>query len=105
MAFTNPCEGCSKNKDGDCSYWSKCGDYRYWLNYNWKMARTNTRKPQKAVRNTSKWVYHHPDDVKKYLIEGVCNDCPFNEGCNDPCQAYLDWYNARMEAIRKVAGV
>ena len=43
MAVTrmkNPCEGCKRQKDPDnCSRYITCADYRFWINWNWKMFR------------------------------------------------------------------
>ena len=55
MAFENPCDKCEKAKNGeDCTTFQKCKDYRYWLNYNFKMARINARKRKEEMPKVRK---------------------------------------------------
>ena len=106
MAFENPCDKCEKAKNGeDCTTFQKCKEYRYWLNYNFKMARINARKRKEEMPKVTKFTYQHPDMARKYLKDGVCSGCPFEGECNDPCKAYLEWYNARMKYFRVEAGL
>lgn len=43
MAVTrmkNPCEGCNRVKNpATCTGYKGCSDYRFWINWNWKMFR------------------------------------------------------------------
>lgn len=105
MALTNPCDGCDKNVSGDCRYYDRCNRYRYWLNYNWKCARIAAKGKRREKPVATKWVYNHPDVNRKYINEGVCAKCPLNGNCDEPCGDYWDWWDARMEYFRKVAGM
>ena len=102
MAFTKPCDQCTNEDSDSCRNFAKCDRYRYWLNYCWKMARAAAKKTNRAEKPTTKWVYHNPDVNRKYIEEGVCVKCPLNGNCDEPCGAYWDWWDARMEYFRKV---
>ena len=100
MAFVNPCDECKHGED--CGNWVNCSRYRYWLNYCWKVARGLAKSKKRAEKSVGKWVYQHPDVTRKYIEEGVCAKCPLNGNCDEPCGAYWDWWDTRMEYFRKV---
>lgn len=102
MAFENPCNKCVHAQTDICKNWQTCNRYHLWLNYCWKCARIAAKRTPRAKKDPSKWVYHHPDAVRKYINEGVCAKCPLNGNCDEPCGDYWDWWDARMEYFRKV---
>lgn len=49
MAIENPCDKCPKlDKQGNCKSWRSCCNYRFWLNYNWKLFRGYPERVKKA---------------------------------------------------------
>ena len=48
-----------------------------------------------------KILIYHPDEHRRYLQQHPCEHCKAKSFCDQPCQVYLQWYNARMEAIRR----
>ena len=56
---------------------------------------------QPRVRETQKFLVFHPDEHRRYLQQHPCGGCPAENFCDQPCEAYLRWYNARLEAARK----
>lgn len=102
MAFTNPCNECDKEAPEQCNSFRDCRRYHYWLNYCWKCARVAAKSAMRAEKSETKFVYHHPDEVRRYIKDGVCSKCPLNGNCDEPCGAYWDWWDTRMEYFRKV---
>ena len=47
-----------------------------------------------------KLLVYHPGEYRRYLVQHPCTDCPVAAFCDLPCQVYLNWYNARMQAAR-----
>ena len=48
-----------------------------------------------------KILVYHPDEYRRYLQQHPCADCKANSFCDQPCDVYLQWYNARLGAVRK----
>lgn len=105
MAFENPCDKCDREDTSICTVFQRCNDYRYWLNYNFKVARHMARKRKEELPKTTCWVYQHPDDARRYIEKGVCGECKLASDCDDPCNAYMEWYNKRMEYFRAIADI
>lgn len=55
---------------------------------------------QPRVRSVDKIRIYPPAEHRKYLQQHPCRGCKAEPCCDLPCQAYLNWYNARMEAAR-----
>ena len=51
------------------------------------------------------FVYRHPLEIERYLMQSPCSKCPGEKACDTPCGAYLAWYNARIALARKRLGV
>ena len=51
-----------------------------------------------------KLLVYHPGEYRRYLVQHPCTDCPVAAFCDLPCQVYLNWYNARIQAARIRAG-
>jgi hypothetical protein len=45
----------------------------------------------------------HPDERRKWLRNGPCENCPVSHFCDTPCRAYLTWYDDRMTLARQLA--
>lgn len=52
-----------------------------------------------------KFYYPHPEDVRRYLTQGVCGGCWAEGFCRKPCPAYWQWWDARMAVARKLCGL
>lgn len=50
-----------------------------------------------------KFYYPHPEALRRYLTQGVCGGCWAEAFCHSPCQAYWQWWDARMAVARKLA--
>lgn len=101
MAYPNPCDKCQKERcgaDGGCQYW------RSWINWNWATFRGYIARKKNSKEKVTKWVYQHPDRAREYLKNGPCKECKMRENCDDPCSAYWEWWDARMDYFRKVMG-
>lgn len=53
------------------------------------------------LRPAQKLLVYHPDEHRRYLQHHPCEGCKANSFCDEPCEVYLQWYNARMEAAGK----
>ena len=105
MDYPNPCTTCeTKTADNYCNKFRYCAKYHKWINWNWATFRRYARraKEKKAICKT--WVYQHPDRAREYLKNGPCKGCKLNDTCDDPCRAYLEWWDARMDYFRSVMG-
>lgn len=97
MNYPSPCDTCGKI---DCGSPKLCSKYQAWINAWWKyfggaFGRLRCYGTQ-AV--SEKFIYQHPDRVRRYLENSPCESCTANEEqCLKPCQMYLRWYDARMK--------
>lgn len=55
---------------------------------------------QPRLKPVDKILVYHPDEHRRYLRQDPCEDCKANAFCDQPCEVYLQWYNARLEAAR-----
>ena len=97
LNYPTPCTVCAK---AEICKTNGCGEYRKWVNSWWKFFKGMFRKPVKR----DKFRYEHPDHIRQYLQKGPCDKCKAADLCDNPCQAYLRWYDARMEIVRKKVG-
>lgn len=103
-AYPNPCDNCQIA--ASCGFGYGCIKWQIRYRYRQKQINAYARKLLQA-KNTEqiKFVYQHPDMIRRYLSEGPCKGCKAESACNTPCPAYLQWWDARMEIIRKKVGV
>jgi hypothetical protein len=74
-----------------------------WKQFNGYPSRVYLRqKKQKPV--TAKFIYEHPDVIRRYLENGPCGECRRAEVCDVPCGNYWNWWDARMEWMRRRFG-
>ena len=55
---------------------------------------------QTRLLRVKKILVYHPDEHRRYLQQHPCSGCKAGAFCDLPCEAYLQWYNARLEAAR-----
>lgn len=92
------CETCSRDEYGcaGCSRWRQQYLHRQ------KLINACARSIyQPKVIVPTKFCYSHPDAVRRFLRHSPCEDCQVKNSCNIPCAAYLQWWDARMEYIRR----
>lgn len=96
-----PCDKCNNKKCKEGGKQCKsCSRYTTWIRWWWKRFK-GAFCPVETPKRKDKFCYSHPDDVKRYLETGPCENCLANTNCDTPCKAYLQWYDARMEIVRK----
>lgn len=94
----SPCETCTRSEYG-CT---GCDPWRQY--YGQKQSRINAyarQLYQPRVASSTKFCYAHPDEVRRYLRHSPCESCQANNICDTPCAAYLRWWDARMEYMRR----
>lgn len=101
--YPSPCLSCDKEycKKNGFSY-KQCAQWLTWFRWWWKRFRSAAGVIMVEVPdNPNKFRYSHPDHVKRYLQVSPCAACSVDLNCDKPCRAYLRWYDARMEIVRK----
>lgn len=89
----NPCKICI---EGICDY-RRCRAYQTWLNDSWRQfQRFLPRGYREGSGGEEKFVYAHPDVVRRYLERGPCELCEHSGSCRIPCEKYWRWWDARM---------
>lgn len=91
----SPCAACPR----------QCGDryceaYRLWVKEQWARFRGRYMAAYRERLSGDKFYYAHPDELRRYLREGVCGGCPARRVCENPCPAYWRWWDARMERLK-----
>lgn len=104
MNYPSPClkcerEACKKNG----SQFRECREWLTWFRWWWKRFRTYSW--DEVQRKGDKLHYAHPDEIRRVLQRNPCEGCRAERGCEIPCRRYLAWYDARMEIVRKKAGM
>jgi radical SAM protein with 4Fe4S-binding SPASM domain len=52
-----------------------------------------------------KFVYEHPDIIRRYLEKGPCEHCQMANVCETTCGAYWNWWDARNTVLKKKYGM
>lgn len=105
--YPSPCLKCDKEycKKGGSNH-KECAEWLTWFRWWWKWFRTNLPKAEAARKErANKFFYAHPDEIKRYINGDPCEGCALKKNCDIPCNAYLRWYDARMEITRKKVGL
>ena len=103
IKYPSPCLKCSKEycKNGGSNY-KECRAWITWFLCWWKHFRSVfVPTPALQQADPNKFTYAHPDETERYLRTSPCESCYAVQTCDVPCKAYLGWYNARMEIVRK----
>lgn len=101
MKYPNPCEKCRRAED--CTNYRKCKPYMQRFYTIWKQFYAYPVRIYRGKKNmkSNKFAYEHPDIVRRYLEKGPCEKCRLSESCETPCLVYWEWWDARMEWIRR----
>ena len=54
------------------------------------------------LKSVHKLLIYHPDEHRRYLRNSPCTTCAGEAHCDQACEVYLQWYNAKLEAARKL---
>lgn len=104
LNYPSPCDKCAYYRPY-CANFKKCEEYCKWVNTWWKHFRNSfAQAVQPKVITGNKFIYLHPDQARKYLMDGPCKACRAGEFCDTPCRAYLRWWDDRMQITRKKVG-
>lgn len=94
--YPSPCDKC-KLKD-NCTRYRTCQPWK--TRYLYRQAQINAfaerlqkKPPASSIRK------------RKTIPEGPCGTCQYSETCNRPCSARLNWWDQRMQLLRKKAGL
>ena len=99
MNYPSPCEKCGKETYCDMR---KCAEYHKWICAWWKHFNGVYRKLcAPRIEDSSKFVYSHPGEYRRYIQRGPCPDCKAHEKCNTPCATYWRWWDDRQEWHRR----
>lgn len=96
--YPNPCDSCTR---ATCKY-QECQPYLKRIRTMWKQFNGYPERSYKAKRKMKrdKFIYEHPDLIRRYLQEGPCGKCRAASDCDTPCVAYWRWWDARMVWLR-----
>lgn len=99
MNYPNPCDRCGKES---CDY-RKCEQYLKYVRTIWKQFNGYPIRLYRAqkVTKSEKFVYEHPDVIRRYLKKGPCENCQRKAVCETVCPAYWRWRDARMKWFRR----
>lgn len=98
--YPNPCDTCT-----ECNGYEGYDRWRMRFLTVWKQFNTyQVRQYKKKENMDTKYIYEHPDIVRKYIKDGPCKGCQFELLCDVPCGAYYHWWDARMAALREKYG-
>lgn len=101
--YPDPCEKCTHKI---CHYYC-CEPWLKRFRTIWKQFNSYPARVYRQIqkqKKTEKFVYLHPDEVRRYLEKGPCGKCPKSKVCQTPCAAYWGWWDARMEWIKRRFG-
>lgn len=97
--YPHPCDKCEK-----CAQPYGCDEWKMRFRTIWKQFNTYPLRQYKKRKTSTKFAYEHPDMIKRYLDEGPCKRCQFEQVCDVACPRYYGWWDARMEVLRKRYG-
>lgn len=102
--YQNPCNKCGRS---DCSSYRNCAAYLKYVRTIWNQF---NKYPARAYRKfksapSEKFIYEHPDIIRRYLEKGPCEHCQLKQNCETPCLAYWNWWDARMEWLKRRWGI
>lgn len=106
MNYPSPCIICKCDCGKSRPHYLYCARYRTWINTWWLRFNAIYHKLCRARRTISqKFLYEHPDEVRRYLRDGPCTYCKVAGDCETPCAAYWQWWDARQEWHRRRLGL
>lgn len=97
--YPNPCDGCPSCTDPG----NGCLAWRIRYRYRQKQINAYSKQLYAQEKKKTKFVYMHPDQLRRYLQDGPCKGCNAEQACDTHCPAYLSWWDMRMAVARKKA--
>lgn len=99
MSYPNPCDTCPQ-----CTCTNGCD--RWQIRYRFHQKQINAYARQVVEQSASPeektiWVYPHPDEARRYLDTNPCVVCMCRDWCDQICKVRADWWDARMEILRR----
>ena len=102
MNYPNPCDTCTDQ----CSGYTGCDRWAMRFKTIWKQFNSyQIRQYRKKANRKTKFVYEHPDLIRKYIKDGPCKGCEFEQLCDVPCAAYFHWWDVRMAWLKGRLGM
>lgn len=96
-AYPNPCDTCEEEPTCQKQY----GCAKWLIRYRYRQKQINAYgKIKREEFFSARFVYQHPEEVRRYLRERPCGKCEKEAECDIPCTQYLNWYDARMQALK-----
>lgn len=96
--YPNPCETCEREKN--CRLGYGCTDWQ--IRYRYRQKQINACAEKKRQEYFQKrFVYQHPDEIRRYLREWPCGNCEKEPECDIPCTKYLQWYDIRIKLVKR----
>lgn len=96
MNYPSPCDTCER-----CTSPAGCDAWKMRVRTIWKQFNHYRIRQYKKTEKRNKFVYEHPDLIKRYLDHGPCKGCQFELLCDVPCDAYYHWWDAKMAVMKK----
>ena len=105
MNYPNPCESCDQMPD--CTSYRKCSRWLKYFRTIWKQFNGYSARTYRKQKNmtSEKFIYEHPDIIRRYLEKGPCAHCRRADVCETPCGGYWNWWDARMEWLKRRWGI
>ena len=101
MSYPSPCDSCAN----PCTGGYGCTDWLIRYRYRQKQINAYAVRLYRSQPKTTKFVYEHPDTVRRYLQTGPCPGCKAEAVCDTPCPAYIHWYDMRMAVAKRKLGL
>lgn len=102
MSYPSPCDSCKRK----CCAGVNCDRWKIRYLFRQKQINGYARKhAAKMPKAREKFLYEHPDIIRRYLKDGPCIYCKIKDSCDTPCQAYWRWWDARMKWLKGVWGL
>ena len=103
MSYPNPCDSCA---ECTADTGRGCDAWRMRFRTIWKQFNSyQIRQYRKKANGETKFVYEHPDLIRKHIQDGPCKGCEFESLCEVPCAAYFHWWDARMVWLKGRLGM
>ena len=99
--YPNPCDTCEE--EPTCQKRYGCADWL--IRYRYRQKQINAYgKIKREEFFSARFVYQHPDEVRRYLREWPCGKCEKEAECDIPCTQYLNWYDCRIQIVKRRLG-
>lgn len=99
--YPSPCDTCAVADTG-CSG-KNCQPWRIRYLYRQKQINAFARKLATGTTVHSKFVYAHPDELRRMLEKNPCEGCLIEKICEEPCEFYIWRFVEKIRIARKRA--